>query len=44
MMKDKEDLIQFAKRIGVRYALAVVTPGLRQEFGDFEGLPATPLH
>src|SRR5215831_7538557 len=42
MMNDTADPVQFAKRIGIRYPLAVVKDDLNQKFGGIEGLP-TPL-
>src|SRR5215469_2150857 len=44
MMQDTEDPVQFAKRLGVRYPLAVATEVLRQKFGGIEGLPTTMLY
>jgi hypothetical protein len=44
MMKDTENPVQFAKRIGIRYPLAVATPDLNQKFGGIEGLPTTLLY
>src|SRR5713226_8001390 len=43
-MRDVEDPIQFAKKVGVRYPLAVATDDLRQKFGGIEGLPTTLLY
>src|SRR6202140_2497844 len=43
-MKDMEDPVQFAKRIGVRYPLAVARDDLKQKFGGVEGLPTTMLY
>jgi len=43
-MRDMEDPIQFAKRIGVRYPLAVAAEDLKQKFGGIEGLPTTLLY
>src|ERR1700738_4232857 len=43
-MPDMEDPVLFAKRIGVRYALAVATDDLKQKFGGIEGLPTTMLY
>src|ERR1700736_529112 len=43
-MPDMEDPGLFAKRIGVRYALAVATDDLKQKFGGIEGLPTTMLY
>jgi thiol-disulfide isomerase/thioredoxin len=44
MMQDTEDPVQFAKRLGIRYPLAVATEDLRQKFGGIEGLPTTMLY
>jgi hypothetical protein len=44
MMKDLEDPVQLAKKIGVRYPLAVVTDDLQRKFGGIEGLPTTMLY
>lgn len=44
MMKDTEDPIQFAKKIGVHYPLISATDDLIQEFGGLEGLPTTLLY
>jgi thiol-disulfide isomerase/thioredoxin len=43
-MMDTEDPIQFAKKIGVRYSLAVAPEELKQKFGGIEGLPTTMLY
>jgi hypothetical protein len=43
-MMDMEDPILFAKRIGVRYPLAVASDDLKQKFGGIEGLPTTMLY
>ena len=43
-MKDMEDPVQFAERIGVRYPLAVAADDLKQKFGGIEGLPTTLLY
>ena len=43
-MKDTEDPLRFAKKIGVRYPLAVATEQLKQKFGGIEGLPTTLLY
>jgi thiol-disulfide isomerase/thioredoxin len=43
-MKDMEDPIRFAKKIGVRYPLAVASDELKQRFGGIEGLPTTMLY
>jgi len=43
-MMDMEDPVQFAKKIGVRYPLAVAPDDLKQRFGGIEGLPTTMLY
>src|SRR5215469_9058801 len=43
-MRDVEEPLQFAKRIGVRYPLAVATDGVQKKFGGIEGLPTTMLY
>lgn len=43
-MRDIEDPLQFASKIGVRYPLAVATDDLKQKFGGVEGLPTTMLY
>ena len=43
-MMDSEDPVKFARRIGVRYPLAVATEDLRQKFGSIEGLLTTLLY
>lgn len=43
-MRDTEDPVLFAKKIGVRYPLAVATAELKQKFGGIEGLPTTMLY
>jgi thiol-disulfide isomerase/thioredoxin len=43
-MADTEDPVQFAKRIGVSYPLAVAPDELKQKFGGIEGLPTTMLY
>jgi len=43
-MMDMEDPVLFAKRIGVRYPLAVAADDLKQKFGGIEGLPTTMLY
>jgi thiol-disulfide isomerase/thioredoxin len=42
-MADTENPIVFARRIGVRYPLAVGTDDLKQKFGGIDGLPTTLL-
>lgn len=44
MMKDTEDPLKFASRIGVRYPLVVATGDLVRKFGGIEGLPTTMLY
>jgi thiol-disulfide isomerase/thioredoxin len=43
-MRDMEDPVRFAKRIGVHYPLAVAADDLKQKFGGVEGLPTTLLY
>jgi thioredoxin-related protein len=43
-MADTEDPVAFAKKIGVRYPLAVATDDLKAKFGGIEGLPTTMLY
>ena len=43
-MTDTEDPVLFAKKIGVRYPLAVASDDLKQKFGGIEGLPTTMLY
>jgi thiol-disulfide isomerase/thioredoxin len=43
-MADAENPVQFAKKIGVRYLLAVASDDLRRKFGGIEGLPTTLLY
>jgi hypothetical protein len=43
-MMDTEDPVLFAKKIGVRYPLAVAADDLKQKFGGMEGLPTTLLY
>jgi thiol-disulfide isomerase/thioredoxin len=43
-MMDMEDPVLFAKKIGVRYPLAVAPDDLKQKFGGIEGLPTTMLY
>lgn len=44
MMKDTEDPVKFANRIGVHYPLVVATGDLVRKFGGIEGLPTTMLY
>lgn len=41
---DTENPALFAKKIGVRYPLAVAAGDLKQKFGGIEGLPTTMLY
>ena len=43
-MADAEDPVKFAKKIGVRYPLAVATDDLKRKFGGIEGLPTTLIY
>jgi thiol-disulfide isomerase/thioredoxin len=42
-MMDAEDPVVFAKKIGVRYPLAVAADDLKQKFGGVEGIPTTMI-
>lgn len=44
VMKDTEDPLHFARRLGVHYPLVVVTDEIAQKFGGVEGLPTTMLY
>jgi thiol-disulfide isomerase/thioredoxin len=43
-MADAENPTLFAKKMGVRYPLAVAADDLKQKFGGIEGLPTTMLY
>jgi thiol-disulfide isomerase/thioredoxin len=43
-MMDMEDPLHFARKIGVRYPLAVAADDIKQKFGGIEGLPTTMLY
>lgn len=43
-MADTEDPRMFAKRIGVRYPLAIATEDLKQTLGGIKGLPTTLIY
>ena len=43
-MPDLEDPLEFSKKIGVHYPLAVATDDVKQKFGGIEGLPTTMLY
>jgi thiol-disulfide isomerase/thioredoxin len=43
-MRDVEDPVLFAKKLGVRYPLAVASDDLKQKFGGIEGLPTTMIY
>src|SRR5207245_9324273 len=43
-MRDVEDPIRFARKLGVRYPLAIATDDVKQKFGGIEGLPTTLLY
>ena len=43
-MPDTEDPLRFARKIGVRYPLAVAPDELKQKFGGIEGLPTTMIY
>lgn len=44
VMRDTENPIQFARKIGVNYPLAVASEDIKQKFGDVPGLPTTMLY
>lgn len=44
IMMDTEDPVMFAKKMGVRYPLAVATDDLKKKFGGIDGLPTTMLY
>jgi thiol-disulfide isomerase/thioredoxin len=44
IMADTEEPRAFARRLGVRYPLAVATDDLKNKFGGIEGLPTTLLY
>jgi thiol-disulfide isomerase/thioredoxin len=44
IMRDTEDPVLFAKKIGVRYPLVVAADGLKHSFGGVEGIPTTMLY
>ncbi|HEY6307909.1 MAG TPA: TlpA disulfide reductase family protein [Candidatus Angelobacter sp.] len=43
-MKDTEDPVRFARRLGVRYPLVVATDVVKEKFGGIEGLPTTMIY
>src|SRR5467141_980401 len=43
-MRDMEDPVLFAQRLGVHYPLAVATDDLKRKFGGIDGLPTTLLY
>src|ERR1700739_1301958 len=43
-MMDTENPVKFAKKVGVRYPLAVASDELKAKFGGIEGLPTTLLY
>lgn len=43
-LKDTEDPVRFAKKLGVRYPLAIATDTVKQKFGGIEGLPTTLIY
>jgi len=43
-MVDTEKPVSFAKKIGVRYPLAVASDDVKKKFGGIEGLPTTMLY
>ena len=43
-MRDREDPLLFAKKMGVRYPLAIASGDIKHKFGGIEGLPTTLLY
>lgn len=43
-MMDTEDPVSFARRLGIRYPLAVASDEIKGKFGGIEGLPTTMLY
>lgn len=43
-MMDTEDPVSFAKKLRVRYPLAVASDEIKSKFGGIEGLPTTMLY
>jgi thiol-disulfide isomerase/thioredoxin len=43
-MRDMEDPVRFAKKIGVHYPLAVASGEMKLKFGGIDGLPTTMLY
>jgi cytochrome c biogenesis protein CcmG/thiol:disulfide interchange protein DsbE len=43
-MRDTEEAVLFARKIGVSYPLAVAGDDLKQRFGGIQGLPTTMLY
>lgn len=43
-MKDTEEPLAFARRIGVHYPLVVATDELTRQFGGIQGLPTTMIY
>ncbi len=44
IMADTEEPRAFARRLGIRYPLAIATDDLKKKFGGIEGLPTTLLY
>ena len=44
IMADTEEPRAFARRLGIRYPLAVATDELKNKFGGIEGLPTTLIY
>ena len=43
-MMDTEDPLSFARKLGIRYPLAVASDEIKDKFGNIEGLPTTILY
>jgi thiol-disulfide isomerase/thioredoxin len=44
VMRDTQNPVQFARKIGVKYPLAVASEDIKQKFGGIQGLPTTMLY
>lgn len=44
VMRDAENPVRFAKKIGVKYPLAIASEDIKQKFGGIPGLPTTMLY
>ena len=44
VMADTEEPLEFARKLGIRYPLAVASDDIKQKFGGIDGLPTTMLY